>query len=142
MEEPLLLDFQRAGLYHAPAKRLERLASTALAALQPCRQVALGECRTLEAALQTLGKSLAFPEWYGANLDALYDCLTDPDWQSERGLVLLLSGLDTLRSGDPEGFSQLIEVLTTACEARADADLPCWIILDTPARGVTKLPAA
>lgn len=24
-----------------------------------------------------LAKSLAFPEWYGNNLDALFDCLTD-----------------------------------------------------------------
>jgi ribonuclease inhibitor len=26
---------------------------------------------------QTLAASLDFPDWYGNNLDALYDCLTD-----------------------------------------------------------------
>lgn len=26
---------------------------------------------------QTLAEELSFPDWYGANLDALYDCLTD-----------------------------------------------------------------
>ena len=26
---------------------------------------------------EVLGKELSFPEWYGRNLDALYDCLTD-----------------------------------------------------------------
>jgi ribonuclease inhibitor len=26
---------------------------------------------------ETLSTSLDFPTWYGANLDALYDCLTD-----------------------------------------------------------------
>jgi hypothetical protein len=25
----------------------------------------------------------AFSDWYGANFDALFDCLTDPDWQPE-----------------------------------------------------------
>ncbi len=26
---------------------------------------------------EALARNLAFPEWYGGNLDALYDCLTD-----------------------------------------------------------------
>lgn len=26
---------------------------------------------------EILARELAFPDWYGANLDALYDCLTD-----------------------------------------------------------------
>ncbi len=28
-------------------------------------------------AMELLGRSLALPEWWGRNLDALYDCLTD-----------------------------------------------------------------
>ena len=30
-----------------------------------------------EALHQTLAQTLAFPDWYGGNLDALFDCLTD-----------------------------------------------------------------
>lgn len=30
-------------------------------------------------ALELLGRTLALPEWWGRNLDALYDCLTDLD---------------------------------------------------------------
>lgn len=30
-------------------------------------------------AMDCLGRTLAFPEWWGRNLDALYDCLTDLD---------------------------------------------------------------
>lgn len=30
-----------------------------------------------EALHQTLARTLAFPDWYGGNLDALFDCLTD-----------------------------------------------------------------
>lgn len=142
MDEPILLKPQQAGIYHASPHRWKGLIATALQGMQACRQANLAACRTLEAALTTVGNEFDFPDWYGHNLDALYDCLTDPDWQPEGSLVLLLSGLDTLRGGDPEGFSQLIEVLGTAAEARADAGLPCWIILDTPARGVLKLPAA
>ena len=33
--------------------------------------------RDREEALELLGQALALPEWWGRNLDALYDCLTD-----------------------------------------------------------------
>ena len=33
-------------------------------------------CRRAEA-METLGEALALPEWWGRNLDALHDCLTD-----------------------------------------------------------------
>lgn len=142
MGELILHNWQRAGLYHAPAARHPRLAEAAVSGLHPCRTAAVASCRTIAEALERLGKDLAFPDYYGSNLDALHDCLTDPDWQAEAGLVLLIQGLGALRSGDPEGFSRLIEVLSSAAADRAEANIPCWIILDTPARGVPKLPTA
>lgn len=33
-------------------------------------------CRR-EEAMELLGQALALPEWWGRNLDALHDCLTD-----------------------------------------------------------------
>jgi len=33
--------------------------------------------RTEQDAHQALARALAFPDYYGHNLDALYDCLTD-----------------------------------------------------------------
>lgn len=30
-----------------------------------------------EEAMELLGRALCLPEWWGRNLDALYDCLTD-----------------------------------------------------------------
>ena len=37
------------------------------------------DCAFIETAVQfhtVLREALSFPEWYGSNLDALYDCLT------------------------------------------------------------------
>ena len=31
-----------------------------------------------QEALELLGQALDLPEWWGRNLDALYDCLTEP----------------------------------------------------------------
>lgn len=36
------------------------------------------DCRDgMTAIHELLARELAFPEWYGRNLDALFDCLTD-----------------------------------------------------------------
>lgn len=43
---------------------------------------------------QAFAEAFSFPEWYGNNLDALYDCLTDIS--EETGLYLL--HWDTLES--------------------------------------------
>lgn len=40
------------------------------------------DCATLETKQQlhaALKEALSFPDWYGNNLDALYDCLTEVD---------------------------------------------------------------
>ena len=45
-----------------------------------------------------LAKALSFPDYYGKNLDALYDCLTDI--REDTTLTLLHFGtLDSFRSG-------------------------------------------
>ena len=37
-----------------------------------------GRLARREEAMELLGQALALPEWWGRNLDALYDCLTEP----------------------------------------------------------------
>ena len=43
--------------------------------------------RDKTALLAALGEALSFPDWYGANWDALADCLMDMSWSE--GPVLL-----------------------------------------------------
>ena len=38
----------------------------------------LSDCRTPEEIHRAIGEKLSLPEYYGGNLDALYDVLTDP----------------------------------------------------------------
>jgi hypothetical protein len=71
--------------------------------------------------LAPLGVALDFPDWYGANLDALFDCLSDPDWL-ESGGVVRLYGLSPLSENDPEGWAELLDVFQSACAARIDDD--------------------
>lgn len=78
----------------------------------------LGNLRTRKAALQAIGKAFGFPRWYGANLDALYDCLTDvPEAQPAAGTVVVLKGFgDTApREGlSAEDRAELLDVFRDA----------------------------
>ena len=93
-----------------------------------------------DQALKQLGAALHFPTWYGANFDALFDCLTDPDWQPGRGHVIMIKGMVDLRATNPDDFATLIEVFQAATEARREAASPFWVLIDTPARGIPALP--
>lgn len=66
------------------------------------------EIETKEALHEKLAEGLDFPGWYGGNLDALYDCLTDYDEELELSVVNAASLEATL--GNYTGrFLQVLE---------------------------------
>lgn len=91
--------------------------------------VDLGKCTKTAELLRQLGKALSFPDWYGANFDALFDCLSDPDVPAR----IHLHGLNTYTQRHPDDFAVLVEVLRAACEARAEAEAPLTVWLDVAA---------
>lgn len=53
------------------------------------------DCSGIQTAMQlhqAFARELSFPHWYGHNLDALYDCLTDLTQQTR----LVIKGFDSL----------------------------------------------
>jgi RNAse (barnase) inhibitor barstar len=59
------------------------------------------------AVLTAIGRALAFPDYYGRNLDALWDCLTD----LAEPTVLLWDGWSTLARADQETFGKVRAIL-------------------------------
>jgi RNAse (barnase) inhibitor barstar len=57
--------------------------------------------------LTAIGQALAFPDYYGRNLDALNDCLRDLDGR----VVLLWDGWGTLARADAHAFTGTVDVL-------------------------------
>ena len=51
---------------------------------------------------QELARALRFPDYFGHNWDAVYDCLTDLNWLPATGYVLVLDGFDQLATNEPE----------------------------------------
>lgn len=142
MNPPLFKDAGQAGLYHLHPTCHDILPSLASAAHRQLRSVELHRTQGLQSLLRELGKQLDFPDWYGANLDALHDCLCDPAWRGEQGTILLLTGISNLRRSAPDALAPLIEVLRSACLPQPGLGAPLWILLSEPVRGVDRLPAA
>lgn len=142
MSLALLKNADASGVYFLPAPRRTAIESSGSRLHFKVLAADISEYSSAPKALYQLGSALNFPIWYGANFDALFDCLTDPDWQPAKGHVLLISGISQLRTADPDDFATLIEVFKAAAEARRELQSPFWILIDAPARGVPTLPEA
>jgi RNAse (barnase) inhibitor barstar len=142
MPDKLLADAARSGLYFARKTQAKDILEAARKLHFATLRAELSTSRTMPEVLAKLGKDLAFPDWYGGNLDALFDCLSDPAWNPGQGLVLMISGIDHLRLANPEAFATLIDVLQAAIETRRDAGMPFWLLLDAPAAGLPDFPEA
>lgn len=106
------------------------------------RTVDLSDCLNLDGVLRRLGKALALPDWYGANLDALFDCLCDPDWHPPTPGPLHLQGLQAWRDRQPEKCSLLIEVIAQATRDRQPPTEPLLVLIDLPMPDIAPWPTS
>ena len=127
----------RDALPHADRSGIKRISSGSAGPLKEaadalgfaCFQIHLDEAaRTQPTMLKLLGRALGFPSWYGANLDALYDCLTDLSWHEAPGYVLILTGAPH-QFGKP--FVRIEQVFNDAIDAWRERGIPFWIFLDS-----------
>lgn len=126
----ILLDQSGSGGVHRlPLTRQAELRAAAAGRALPCGEVDLGSSHSAAAALTTIGRALGFPDWYGANFDALADCLDDYADEPARGGVVLLRGVETLQLSEPAAYETLCAVLAEACMKRRDSAAPLWIFL-------------
>jgi RNAse (barnase) inhibitor barstar len=70
--------------------------------------------RSKDEFYDAVAAALSFPDWFGRNLDALYDCLRDLSWLPAGEHVLVWSAPEVLRAADPDGYRAITEVLLDA----------------------------
>lgn len=126
----LLKDAGRAGLRRLPAQ--SDLSSLAEAAGCRTFTVDLSDAASLKQVLASLATSLGFPDWFGHNLDALMDCLTDLSWCPAEAYALLLTGTRTLAAARLGELESLLEVLACASATWREEGIPFWILADLP----------
>ncbi len=142
MSDNLLENASASGVFHLAATQQSTIETAAHQADLRILKANIVRPTSTQDVLLQLGSALEFPNWYGANFDALYDCLTDPDWQPAKGHVLFINGITRLRAAHPVDFATLIEVLQAAAEDRRKTPAPFWVLIDAPARGIPTLAEA
>ena len=98
----------------------------------------LAGCRDKDQALQAFAAALAFPNYFGANLDAFADCLSDLDGPNPAGYRLHVFGWQALYDADRSAFDQLIAVLRDTAElwARDATPFEVYLIDTAHLRGI------
>jgi RNAse (barnase) inhibitor barstar len=62
-----------------------------------------------------IGAALQFPDYFGENQAALYECLTDLSWlPAEAYMIVVVDAVNVLDQEPPECFAMFVETLTTA----------------------------
>ena len=113
----------QTGIFRLDRKDLPALQAAAIELGQAFYLVDLSHARNVPGFIKAMRRDLQFPEWFGGNLDALNDCLTDFSWRPASGYVIALSGSEMLRA-TPTSLATLNEVLSCAVEEWERRDVP------------------
>lgn len=114
---------QTAGIFRLARTDLPALELAAKELGQAFFKVDLQKARNVPGFIKALKRDLVFPDWFGGNLDAVNDCLTDLSWCPAPGYVIVISGAESL-SANPTSFAALNAVLASAVDAWRQRDTP------------------
>ncbi len=89
---------QKGGLLDASSVSQNEIVEAANTLGMTVFVVNCSRARSRSAVLRAIAKAVDFPEFFGSNLDALYDCLCDTVLDQKAGLFLWLHDLHT---GEP-----------------------------------------
>jgi RNAse (barnase) inhibitor barstar len=78
--------------------------------------------------LNALEKELKLPEHFGANWDALADCLEDDDWLGH-GIVILFKHAAAYKKAYHVDWETLTDILSEASEYWQERHKPFWVFV-------------
>ncbi len=85
------------------------------------------KCPLADNLYQALQRSFDFPDYFGHNMDALYDCLLDLEWIVEPNVALILEDFDELLDEEIDG-----DLLVENFLCLLDDVVQSWNRLDSP----------
>lgn len=136
--QDLLQDARKARIHSLPEK--QQLAEACAALGFTCLNVDLRNTPQIKEVLSILGRELDFPDWYGSNFDALYDCLSDFPRQEAAGCVITLANANTLATADPEAFKTLNAVFSEVIVEKSARGSPLWILYSEAIESIPAFP--
>ncbi len=120
-------DPARSGVYRLPdtAAWVSQISANDFAVWR----VNLVKVRSKASLLAALAKALNLPDWFGHNLDALQDCLTDLSWRPAPGYVVVMENCEGVAASAAEAFETTLEVFRHAAHWWAGEQVPFWVFV-------------
>lgn len=135
----LLAKVEHAGVYHMPVDGEAGLIEAAERNGCAVFRIDLANVRDKHELLQAIGAAMAFPEWFGANWDALMDCLADLGWRPAEGYVTILEHCDGIHGRAEADFVQTLQIFEAAANEWREQSIPFWCFVDMMADGINWL---
>jgi len=132
-----LNDASRSGVYRTT--RVDALDEAVQGTRLDCSRISLEKIDGKEGLLKKIAAELAFPSWFGANWDALEDCLADLSWRTPQdkahgktqGHLLVIDGFEGVPNDD---LGILIDVLASSAEFWSGRGTPFFAVFVDPRR--------
>jgi hypothetical protein len=88
-------------------------------------------CHDKGDLLERLGRAMGFPDWFGSNWDAWFDCLTDLGWHAPApGYVLLVRRALGAHRTAPETLDTALAIVEDAARVWADRGVTLRAFVD------------
>jgi RNAse (barnase) inhibitor barstar len=87
------------------------------------------EADTRAGFFTAIARELRFPDYFGHNWDAVYDCLTDFNWLPAAGYGIVLDGYGALATAQPEQWQIALKVLGEASAFWRATKRPMYVLL-------------
>ena len=124
-----LSDASKSGVYRV--SRTDEIVDAVQGSALQVSRVRLSGAGDKQALMQRIAGALQFPSWFGANWDALEDCLGDLSWSKAGGHVLLFEGAADLPA-DERGI--LLDILASVAAHWMERGRPFFaVFMDGPA---------
>lgn len=137
MSEPVLDDLERCGPYRLPVSRLAQLKAAVGERQWPLLEFMPAGVDDRTGWLREFGRQLPLPAHFGANFDALYDCLADREIVPQAALVLIFPDVGALGEA---GTDTLIAVLQAVADDWRAQDRRLWALFTAPGIDLDPLP--
>lgn len=109
-----LIESHTGGVFRSHAPLADRALESAAQGKMRVVPVRLVAVRDKNAFLNALAKALQFPDYFGHNWDAFYDCLLDLQHGDGAGTLLVLREASGFARAEPEEFAAAAAALQDA----------------------------
>ena len=84
-------------------------------------------------ALNAVAKALVFPDYFGHNWDAFYDCLVDLEHDKGEGLLVVLRDTSGFARAEPDEFAAAVDALQDAADFWEDEQKTLLVVVELEA---------